>query len=99
MPIPYCYRFAACGVLLAVSACSFNPAERERPTVGAATNAADRQSSVASPLRNVRWTLREIGGQPAPATDQTPYLVLRGGRTRVEGRAGCNKFSGPDCRS
>ena len=95
MPIPFCCRFAACGVLLAVSACSFNPSERERPTMGAATNAADRQPSVASPLRNVRWTLREIGGQPAPATDQTPYLVLREGRARVEGRAGSNKFSGP----
>ena len=95
MLIPSCFRSATLGLLLAVSACSFNPSERERPTVGTATDAADRKLPAASPLRNVRWTLREIAGQPAPATEQTPYLVLREGRARVEGRAGCNKFSGP----
>jgi heat shock protein HslJ len=82
---------AVLALLVAATSCSYNPAER--PTTGpvASTNSV----AAASPLQDVRWELREIGGQPAPATEQTPYLLLHEEKARVEGRAACNRFSGP----
>ncbi|WP_210114403.1 META domain-containing protein [Hymenobacter elongatus] len=84
-----CFRPAAALVLLATTACSFDLSERP--------NAADtgKATVVASALRNVRWELRELAGQPAAAAVQQPFLVLRDTRSRAEGRANCNRFSGP----
>lgn len=89
MPSSRYFRVVALALLAGATACSYNPAER--PAAGPVAGTA----AAASPLQDVRWELRELGGQPAPATEQTPYLVLRENRTRVEGRAACNKFSGP----
>ncbi|WP_310395782.1 META domain-containing protein [Hymenobacter sp.] len=93
MSLPACLRLASAALATAIAGCSFNPAER--PNAGPGANAVERTAPGPSPLRNVRWELRELAGRPAPTLEQTPYLVLREGRTRVEGRAGCNKFSGP----
>ncbi|GAA3926097.1 META domain-containing protein [Hymenobacter algoricola] len=93
MPVLPCLRPAALLGLLAASACSYDL--NERPTAGAGAAGADRPDATAAPLREVRWELRELAGQPAPATAETPFLTLRDGRPRAEGRAGCNRFSGP----
>ncbi|SFQ53972.1 META domain-containing protein [Hymenobacter arizonensis] len=93
MKLPSCFRPAAVLVLLVPAACSYDLAER--PTGGPVVAAVDNTAPTAAPLRNVRWELRELAGQTAPDMEQTPYLLLQEGRTRVEGRAGCNKFSGP----
>lgn len=93
MPYPFIFRTGAALLLLVPAACSYDIAER--PTSGPVTEAVDNTAPTASPLRDVRWELRELAGQAAPATEQTPYLVLDEGRARVEGRAGCNRFSGP----
>ncbi|PJJ60953.1 META domain-containing protein [Hymenobacter chitinivorans] len=81
---------AALPLLLALGACSLDL--NERPN---ATNDATATTVPAATLQEVRWELVELNGQPATAAAQTPYLVLQGGRARAEGRAGCNKFSGP----
>jgi heat shock protein HslJ len=86
-----CFRSAAVlALLLATGACSFDL--NERPD---ATNDATATTVPAATLQEVRWELIELDGQPAPAAAETPYLVLQGGRARAEGRAGCNRFSGP----
>ncbi|RSK49610.1 META domain-containing protein [Hymenobacter rigui] len=78
--------------LFAATACNYDL--NERPAASSTPGTVGRLASVAS-LRNVRWELRQLAGQPAPATEQTPFLILHDNRARVEGRAGCNKFSGP----
>ncbi|MBF9237672.1 META domain-containing protein [Hymenobacter sp. BT683] len=93
MPFPYSLRSIAALLLLVPAACSYDIAER--PTGGPVVAAVDNTAPTASPLRDVRWELRELDGQAAPAMEQTPYLLLDEDRARVEGRAGCNRFSGP----
>ncbi|WP_051718650.1 META domain-containing protein [Hymenobacter sp. IS2118] len=103
MPFPFVLRIGAALLLLVPAACSYDIAER--PTSGPVTEAVDNAAPTTSPLRDVRWELRELAGQAPPAMEQTPYLVLdegrarvegrAEGRARVEGRAGCNRFSGP----
>lgn len=93
MPFPSPCRALAFLVLLVPTACSYDIAER--PSGGPVVAAVDNAAPTASPLRDVRWELRELAGQTSPDMEQTPYLVLDEGKARVEGRAGCNKFSGP----
>ncbi|UOQ52258.1 META domain-containing protein [Hymenobacter cellulosivorans] len=83
-------RPAALTLLLGLGACSLDL--NERPN---ANNDATASTVPAATLQEVRWVLVELDGQPATAAAETPYLVLQGGRARAEGRAGCNKFSGP----
>lgn len=40
------------------------------------------------------WKLVELNGQPVPALDREPYLILKTGDGRVTGFGGCNGFSG-----
>ncbi|MDO3417225.1 META domain-containing protein [Hymenobacter sp. BT770] len=80
-------------VLLVPTACSYDLAER--PTGGPVDAAVDKTAPTAAPLRDIRWELSELSGKPAPFSEQTPFLVLHDGRARAEGRANCNKFSGP----
>ncbi|RYU81890.1 META domain-containing protein [Hymenobacter persicinus] len=93
MPLAFRLPAAAAALLLLAPACSYDLSER--PNAGSTANSADRPVPTSAPLRNVRWELRELDGQPAPATEQRPFLVLRDGRARAEGRAACNRFSGP----
>jgi len=93
MPFLARFRPAAALLLLVASSCSYDL--NERPNAGSVAEGADQPMATAAPLRDVRWELRELAGQPAPSTEQRPFLVLRDGRPRAEGRAGCNKFSGP----
>ncbi|QKG53104.1 META domain-containing protein [Hymenobacter sp. BRD67] len=49
-----------------------------------------------APLRETRWTVFAMGGQPlAPAAspDQVPYLLISNAGT-AEGMSGCNRFRG-----
>jgi heat shock protein HslJ len=47
-------------------------------------------------LRNTRWVLQTLGGQPAPVpTNGEVYLLLRNNELSAEGHAGCNRFRGP----
>ncbi|WP_167856709.1 META domain-containing protein [Hymenobacter aquaticus] len=89
MSLVSCLRPAAALVLLVAPACSFDL--NERPNAGSITT----DEPVAAALQDVRWELRELGGQPAPRTERRPFLLLRNNRPRVEGRAACNQFSGP----
>ncbi|MCB2377234.1 META domain-containing protein [Hymenobacter sp. BT635] len=82
-------RPAAALVLLVAPACSFDL--NDRPNAGGVAT----DEPTAASLQDVRWELRELGGQPAPRTERRPFLVLRNNRPRVEGRASCNQFSGP----
>ncbi|WP_167856242.1 META domain-containing protein [Hymenobacter metallicola] len=83
-------RPASALLLLSAVGCSFDL--NERPN---ANNDATATTVPAATLQEVRWELVDLAGQPATAAEQTPYLVLQGGRARAEGRAGCNRFSGP----
>ena len=89
-PIRFC---PAAVLLLAVSACNYDL--NERPEAGSAAPMAGLATPTSAPLRDVRWELRELSGQPAPTTEQRPFLLLHGGRTRAEGEAACNHFGGP----
>ena len=85
-------RWAA-ALLLVPTACSYDLAER--PTGGPVDAAVDNTAPTAAPLRDIRWELSELNGKTTLFTEQTPFLVLHDGRAHAEGRAGCNKFSGP----
>ncbi|MCC3159327.1 META domain-containing protein [Hymenobacter sp. 15J16-1T3B] len=49
-----------------------------------------------APLRNTRWVLRQLGNEPVrlPADSREIDLLLRTDEGRVQGNAGCNRFSG-----
>lgn len=40
------------------------------------------------------WKLVELRGQPVPALERAPYLILKAEGGRVEGYGGCNGFGG-----
>ncbi|MCB2407787.1 META domain-containing protein [Hymenobacter lucidus] len=46
-------------------------------------------------LRNTRWVLRQLNGQPVatPANGEV-YVLLRGNEQQAEGHSGCNRFLG-----
>jgi len=95
LPPPFPRLTAALALLCATStSCSYDLAER--PNAGLVADAVDNKApAAATSLLDVRWELRELAGQPAPAMEETPHFVLHDGRARTEGRAGCNRFSGP----
>jgi heat shock protein HslJ len=46
-------------------------------------------------LRNTRWVLRQLSGQPVPApTNAEPYVLLRQDTPNAEGNGSCNRFRG-----
>lgn len=49
-----------------------------------------------APLRNTRWVLRQLGPTAVvtAADAREADLLLRADETRVQGNAGCNRFSG-----
>ncbi len=46
-------------------------------------------------LRNTRWVLRQLQGQPVPPTNDEPYVLLRATEPSAEGNGSCNRFRGP----
>lgn len=40
------------------------------------------------------WKLVELNGQPVPALEREPHLILKAEGGRVNGYSGCNSFSG-----
>ncbi len=84
----YSASFLLC-LLLAGSACQ-RVTERSSTTPPASSITPD------APLRDTRWVLRQVGGQPVPATtppNQEPYLFISAAGT-AEGQGGCNRFRG-----
>ena len=69
-------------------------------TTSPATSApAGSPTTPAAELRNTRWVLRRLDGQPVPATaSQEPYLLLRANELKAEGNGSCNRFSGTFAR-
>ena len=49
-----------------------------------------------APLRNTRWVLRQLGTEPVtlPADAREADLLLQADEPRVQGNAGCNRYSG-----
>jgi len=76
-------------LLLAGSACQ-RVTERANTTPQATTLTPD------APLRETRWVLRQVAGQPVPevaAPGQEPYVFISAAGT-AEGQGGCNRFRG-----
>lgn len=63
---------------------------------GVAVRAAEPATTQpAKPLVGTHWTIVEINGQPAIATERgAPYLELTAEETRYSGIAGVNRFGG-----
>lgn len=72
------------------------------PATDAATPAASSpavgQTTPPTPdaaLRNTRWVLRQLNGQPVPPpTNAEPYVLLRQDAPNAEGNGSCNRFRG-----
>lgn len=46
-------------------------------------------------MRNTRWVLRQLAGQPVPPpTNAEPYVLLRQNEPNAEGNGSCNRFRG-----
>jgi heat shock protein HslJ len=76
-------------LLLAGSACQ-RVTERANTTPLATSIAPDAS------LRETRWVLRQVGGQPVPeatSPGQEPYMFISAAGT-AEGQGGCNRFRG-----
>ena len=76
--------------LLLLGAACQRVTDRSATAPGATTVAPD------APLRETRWVLRQVGGQPiaAPTTPgQEPYLFISAAGT-AEGQGSCNRFRG-----
>jgi len=77
------------GLLLVGSAC-------QRVTERASTAPPASSITPDAPLRDTRWVLRQVSGQPVPAITppaQEPYLFISAAGT-AEGQGGCNRFRG-----
>ncbi|WP_400191345.1 META domain-containing protein [Hymenobacter sp. B81] len=68
----------------------------QRPQPVATAPAASEQTRPPAPLRNTRWVLNTLNGQPVivPENGAEPYLLLRLDEPRAEGQAACNRFFG-----
>ncbi len=76
--------------LLLLGAACQRVTDRANTAPGATTVVPD------APLRETRWVLRQVDGQPiaAPTTPgQEPYLFISAAGT-AEGQGGCNRFRG-----
>lgn len=76
-------------LLLAGAAC-------QRVTERSATTSMATTITPDASLRETRWVLRQVGGQPvaeAASPNQTPYLFISAAGT-AEGQGGCNRFRG-----
>lgn len=52
------------------------------------------QKLMADNVTEKYWKLVELNGQPVPALDREPYLILHTSDGRVTGFGGCNSFTG-----
>ncbi len=57
---------------------------------------ASQSSAAEEPERITEkyWKLVELNGQPVPALEREPHLILKGEGGRVTGYGGCNSFAG-----
>jgi heat shock protein HslJ len=78
---------------LAAASCQTTPPATSAP---ATTTTPAPATTPPAPLRNTRWVLRQLNGQPVspPAESREPYLLLRETELRAEGNGSCNRFSG-----
>lgn len=59
------------------------------------TSPASQPTTPLASLRNTRWVLRTLDGQPVPVlADGEAYLLLRNNELNAEGNGGCNRFRG-----
>lgn len=64
-------------------------------TAGCATPpTGTAQPVTANPMVERYWKLVELNGQPVPALEREPHLILQAEGGRVNGFGGCNGFSG-----
>lgn len=86
-PILYCGLAAS----LVASGCQATSGTRAgaSPAITADAKTPDAE------LRNTRWVLRALAGQPVPApTNSEPYVLLRSTELAAEGNGSCNRFRG-----
>lgn len=77
------------GLLLLSAAC-------QRVTEGSSGTSISTPITPDAPLRETRWVLRQVGGQPiaeVASPNQVPYLFISAAGT-AEGQGGCNRFRG-----
>lgn len=75
---------------LALAGCAATAADQGAARPDAAHNAR----KIADGVTEKYWKLVELHGQPVPALDREPHLILRDEGKRVEGFGGCNGFGG-----
>ncbi|MFC6225931.1 META domain-containing protein [Hymenobacter artigasi] len=83
-------RFPFLFLALLAAGCQTRPAAET-----AATPPPLARTAPDAPLRETRWVLRQLAGQPitVPADTREPYLTLRADGT-AEGNGSCNRFRG-----
>jgi heat shock protein HslJ len=79
--------------LVAAAACARAP-ESEPESEPAPAVAGSASTTAAAGLTGRSWTLVELNGQPLPALERVPNLLL-GADGQASGFGGCNTFSGP----
>lgn len=52
-------------------------------------------TKMADSITEKYWKLVELNGQPVPALEREPHMILKAEGGRVTGYGGCNSFSGP----
>ena len=69
--------------------------QNSQPPQAAPAASTATQVQPAAPLRETRWALRQVAGQPVtvPADTNEPYLLLRADGS-AEGNGACNRFRG-----
>ncbi|MCI1187277.1 META domain-containing protein [Hymenobacter sp. DH14] len=82
-------RFSFLMLALLAAGCNTRPAQETAATPPPAPTTPD------APLRETRWVLRQLAGQPVsvPANTREAYLTLRADGT-AEGNGSCNRFRG-----
>ncbi|GAA4507235.1 hypothetical protein GCM10023172_37510 [Hymenobacter ginsengisoli] len=68
----------------------------QRVTEGSSGTSVSTSITPDAPLRETRWVLRQVGGQPiagVATANQEPYLFISAAGT-AEGLGGCNRFRG-----
>jgi heat shock protein HslJ len=85
-----CIFFLSVGLPLLLISCQNSQSPQAAPAASTATRAQP-----AATLRETRWVLRQVAGQPVNVPDDTnePYLVLRADGS-AEGNGACNRFRG-----
>lgn len=89
----FCLSITA--AFLATSCQTMPPTTGTAPTTSPQADTAAATTTPDAALRNTRWVLRQLVGQPVPPpTNAEPYVLLRQDAPNAEGNGSCNRFRG-----